>query len=254
MQLELITKEVATETTGWSGGNVGGIVLENCLVAIDTAHNNSKGREFRIALEKEFGMPVGFTFLTHHHSDHAKGLDAFSDTTIISSEITAKKIRSLKSITTYPTVVFKNDYIIKDGQRQIQLNRTGGHTIDSSYLYDSKEQVLFSGDLIFEGYLLFAGYKSNPLEWIDVLTRFKRLRPLFIIPGHGPIIRNIKELEKHIYVIQSIVDCIGSMEADHLNLGDLTIPQRVKQVYNKAPADELTKWFYRTITSWRKRV
>ncbi|MGY5853044.1 MAG: MBL fold metallo-hydrolase [Candidatus Thorarchaeota archaeon] len=87
VELEILTDNVVAITNDWSGGNVGGVCLQDFLIAVDTTHNFNKGQEFRSSLETHFDKQVRFVLLTHHHSDHAKGLDAFDDATILSSRV-----------------------------------------------------------------------------------------------------------------------------------------------------------------------
>ncbi|MDF1538218.1 MAG: MBL fold metallo-hydrolase [Candidatus Thorarchaeota archaeon] len=199
--LENISPSVAAISSGWSSGNVGVVAFDNFVIAIDTTNSPERGRIFREEIDSHFNLDVKYTFLTHHHSDHASGLNAFSDTTIISTKQTAKKIRSLTRINTYPSVVFDSEYTISNETDYAELHHTGGHTSDSSYLHFPKERVIFSGDLIFEGYLFFAGYQSNPNKWIAALERFKELNPNIIVPGHGPTLNGVKPLDKHISLL-----------------------------------------------------
>jgi glyoxylase-like metal-dependent hydrolase (beta-lactamase superfamily II) len=250
--LRELSPHVVCITNGWSGGNVGGISLNNSSIAVDTTHNFEKGKEFRRSLESHFGLPVEYVFLTHHHSDHAKGLDAFHGATIISSKETAKKVRSLTSISTFPTEVFSTDYHVQDGDRKVEMFHSGGHTSDSAYLYFPEEAVIFAGDLIFENYLFFAGYKSNPNVWIDVLTHFRNLRPRKIVPGHGPVLEKASELDKHIDLLIQFRDSIRDAKESGIDPRTMTPPDFIFSVSERLPEDELVKWYRRTARSWYK--
>jgi len=252
--LEEISTSVVAITSGWSHGNVGGIALDNFVVVIDTTNSPERGKEFRDELDERFDVPVKYTFLTHHHSDHATGLNAFSDTTVISHKRTAKKIRSLTRINTYPSIVFDTEYEIRDKDSLVELYHTGGHTSDSSYLHFPNEKVIFSGDLIMEGFLFFAGYQSNPNNWINALNQFKKLRPRFIVPGHGPVLRSIRDLDKHITLLRNMRDILQTASKEGLNPKNITIPDFVYKASTRASDEDLEKWFRRTATSWIRRV
>ena len=127
VELKIITPHAVAIDTGWSGGNVGGVGLENFIVAIDTTKNYPKAVEFREALETHFNQPVKFAFLTHHHSDHAKGMDAFDKGSIISSKWAAQKVRNLTSVTNFPTITFDDSYTIEDGDLRVELHHSGLH-------------------------------------------------------------------------------------------------------------------------------
>ncbi|MGY5876203.1 MAG: MBL fold metallo-hydrolase [Candidatus Thorarchaeota archaeon] len=254
VELEILTDHVAAITTGWSGGNVGGISLQDYCIAVDTTRNYERGIEFRKSLEAHFDMPVKYVLLTHHHSDHANGLNAFHNAKIISSKQTASKVRSLTKITNFPTELFNDEYFIQDGEFNIEIHHSGGHTSDSSYLYYPKEQVIFAGDLLFEGYLFFAGHKSDPNLWIDVLEHFKKLKPKMIVPGHGPVLYKISDLEKHINLMKRFRQAIREAVENKQNPRTMETPEFIYAVSDRLPPVELEKWFRRTAISWFKRV
>jgi len=253
-ELVEITENVVAITSGWSGGNVGGIALDNFSVAVDTTHNFEKGTQFRNSLETHFGLPVKYTFLTHHHSDHANGLNAFRDTKIVSSKKTGQKVRSLTKLDTYPTEITTNEYTREGGDIHVELVHTGGHTSDSSYLYFPKDEVIFAGDLLFENYLFFAGYQSDPCFWINVLEHFKTLKPRRIIPGHGPILKNTSDLDKHISLLYSFMEVIKTALNNGIDPRTLETPDFVFAASDRIPEEELTKWFKRTVRSWHRKV
>jgi len=254
VDLEVLTEHVVAITNGWSGGNVGGISLQNFLIAVDTTHNFEKGQEFRQSLESHFDLQVKYVLLTHHHSDHAKGLDAFGDAKTICSRQTATKVRSLTSITNFPKEGFKDEYRIRDSEFDVVICHSGGHTSDSSYLYFPNDHVIFAGDLIFEDYLFFAGHKSDPNLWISTLEHFKKLTPKKIVPGHGPVLTNVRDLDKHIILLKKFRESIREAVNNKLNPRTMAIPEFVYAVSDNKPAVELEKWFRRTAISWFKRV
>ncbi len=253
-QLAEISPHVVACTEPECGGNVGGIAFNSFCIAIDSTHNLWKGREFRRQLEGYFGLPVKYLFLTHHHSDHAKGLDAFSNIEIISSIKTAAKVKSLTSIQTFPTILFQREYVIEEDDSSVRIVKAGGHTSDSSYLYYRNEDVIFAGDLVFENYLFFAGYQSDPTKWLNALKEFKELKPRIIVPGHGPPLTSIKDLDKHILLLQSFIEVIHKAREKGIPAKEMEIPNFVYQQSTRIPKIELEKWFKRTAISWYKRV
>ncbi|MHA1908791.1 MAG: MBL fold metallo-hydrolase [Candidatus Thorarchaeota archaeon] len=252
--LEEISPTVAAITSGWSHGNVGAVVLDSFVVVIDTTNSPERGRIFRDEVDSHFDVPVKYAFLTHHHSDHASGLNAFGDTTVISYKQTAKKIQSLTRINTYPSVIFDEYYKIDDNEDYVELHHSGGHTSDSSFLHFPRERVIFAGDLIFEGFMFFAGYQSNPYRWIAALERFQELRPKTIVPGHGPVLKSVKALDKHIHLLQDVVESIKLAVKQKKDPKTLDIPDFVHAASKHASKEDLSKWFRRTATSWYRRV
>ncbi|MHA2364394.1 MAG: MBL fold metallo-hydrolase [Candidatus Hodarchaeales archaeon] len=252
IRLETITPHVVADTSGWSSGNFGGISLENFSVAVDSTSSPDRGKIFREHLEVHFGLSVKYLLLTHYHYDHTRGMTAFKDTTIISSVLTEKKIRSRKSATVRPSVTFKDNHLVKEGDFKVEIIHTGGHTAGSSYIYFPYEKVVFAGDLIFEGYMIFAGYGSNPEAWIDALENFKRLKLDKIVPGHGPILEPRKDLDKHLTLLYSLREVISEAAKQNKDPKKLKTPDFVFALSDRIPDSELTKWFHRMTTSWFK--
>jgi glyoxylase-like metal-dependent hydrolase (beta-lactamase superfamily II) len=86
--------------------------------------------------------------------------------------------------------------------RRLTLN-TGGRTIDVRWFgrantrgdavtYLPREGIVSTGDLIVAP--IPFGFGSYPTEWIAVLDSVKALEPRVIIPGHGPIMRDMTYL------------------------------------------------------------
>jgi glyoxylase-like metal-dependent hydrolase (beta-lactamase superfamily II) len=116
--------------------NVGGIALGDFSIAIDSTNSPIDGRVFRNELEDFFNIPVKYMFLTHRHPDHRKGIPAFKDLTIISSEKTAKLMPKAVKWDKLNTVTFKDQFILKSGDNnlKIEFHHVGGHTGGSSIL------------------------------------------------------------------------------------------------------------------------
>lgn len=74
------------------------------------------------------------------------------------------------------------------GNRIVELIEFGGaHSRgDQGVLVRGSTSVLFTGDLIEEGaFGVIADNESHIIPWIDRLTRFERLDPQIVVPGHG---------------------------------------------------------------------
>jgi glyoxylase-like metal-dependent hydrolase (beta-lactamase superfamily II) len=181
-------------------------------------------------------------------------MDAFGDAEIISSKGTARKVRSLTSVRTYPTTQIDQEYRIQEGELQVIMVPVGGHTSESSYLVFPHDNIIFAGDLIFENYLFFAGYQSDPLIWLKALKTFRDMKPDKIIPGHGPVLETPHDLDKHISLLQSFIETIRGARSARIPPKEIEIPEYIYGSSKKAPSSELEKWFYRTAISWYKRV
>jgi glyoxylase-like metal-dependent hydrolase (beta-lactamase superfamily II) len=63
--------------------NAGGVALNNFIITIDPTYYPRTGKLLIEKIERKFGLPVRFLFLTHYHVDHVYGAGAFKDTIII---------------------------------------------------------------------------------------------------------------------------------------------------------------------------
>jgi glyoxylase-like metal-dependent hydrolase (beta-lactamase superfamily II) len=59
------------------------------------------------------------------------------------------------------------------------------HTANENFVWFPKEQVLFSGDVIYVERMLGIMDHSNHKPWLETLERIEALNPSVIIPGHG---------------------------------------------------------------------
>ena len=84
-----------------------------------------------------------------------------------------------------PNVTLKERITLFRGDREIQLHFFGrAHTGGDVSVYLPREQVLYSGDMMFAGISwLGDGYVN---EWPETLERAKALDFELVVPGHGP--------------------------------------------------------------------
>ena len=59
------------------------------------------------------------------------------------------------------------------------------HTANENFVWFPKEQVLFSGDVVYVERMLGIMDHSNHKQWLETLERIEALNPSVIIPGHG---------------------------------------------------------------------
>ena len=59
------------------------------------------------------------------------------------------------------------------------------HTANENFVWFPKEQVLFSGDVVYVERMLGIMDHSNHKPWLETLARIEALNPSVIIPGHG---------------------------------------------------------------------
>ena len=89
-----------------------------------------------------------------------------------------------------PDSVFDRGITLTGGGRTIEVRWFGrGNTRGDAVTFLPKERVVSTGDLIVSP--IPFGFGSYPTEWIAVLDSIKALNPGAIIPGHGPLMRDL---------------------------------------------------------------
>jgi glyoxylase-like metal-dependent hydrolase (beta-lactamase superfamily II) len=92
------------------------------------------------------------------------------------------QLREIKP--TPPTVTYKDKYVIKSGNREIDLLFLGkGHTEGDTVVYLPAEKIVATGDLM-ESRLAYMGDAIFD-DWIDTLEKLKKLDFNTVLPGHG---------------------------------------------------------------------
>lgn len=212
MKLEKVSEKVYANTTGETGGNVGIIVLDDQVLAVDAQYPVS-GAEFRRSISDYSDKPVTHLLLTHVHGDHIFGNQAFDDVEIVSHRrLKEKMVENLKTVWSpeniekmiddvkknrperaylfeglrivLPTKTFDEQINIGD----IEMFHLPGHTDCSSVIYVSDDKVLFAGDLMFARTFPWAGDPTaNPDEWIEAFKEILKMDVVTFVPGHGPL-------------------------------------------------------------------
>jgi len=103
-----------------------------------------------------------------------------------------------------PTFTFEQNLILHQGKREIQILYFGrGNTRGDVVVHLPTEKILITGDLVVHP--VPYAYGSFPGEWIQTLKRLQALRPVTIIPGHGPVMPDDQYLGYVISLLESIV-------------------------------------------------
>jgi glyoxylase-like metal-dependent hydrolase (beta-lactamase superfamily II) len=195
---------------GETGGNVGIILLEDSVAAVDAQYPVS-GADFRRSISRITSNPVTHLLLTHYHGDHIFGNQAFEDCEIVGHRLLKelmevnlrstwanleemlKEVRKTKPEKAWlyeglkivlPTMVFEKRFAFNG----IEMIHMGGHTGDSSIILVPDDQILFAGDLVFAKRFPWGGDASaDPDLWIQAFKMILDLDAEMIVPGHGPL-------------------------------------------------------------------
>lgn len=212
MRLDRVSERVYANTEGKTGGNVGIIILEDGVAAVDAQYPVS-GAAFRRSIPSVTRKPVTHLLLTHYHGDHVFGNQAFEDCEIVAHRLLKEKMEeNLRTVwapsnlermmedvrrsrperawlyeglrIVLPTRVFEERFTV-DGVEMIHM---GGHTAGSSVAYVADDRLLFAGDLVFAETFPWAGDPTaNPDTWIEAFKAILSMDIETIVPGHGPI-------------------------------------------------------------------
>ena len=212
MRLDKISDRVFANTKGETGGNIGIILLEDGVAAVDAQYPVS-GADFRRSIPLVTSKPVTHLLLTHCHGDHVFGNQAFEDCEVVAHRLLKEKMEeNLRTVwapvnikrmfeevrmnrperawlyeglrIVLPTKTFDERFTLNG----VEMIHTGGHTAGSSVIYVAHDHVLFAGDLVFAETFPWAGDPSaNPDKWIEAFKAILDMDIETIVPGHGPL-------------------------------------------------------------------
>src|SRR5918997_5878562 len=148
--------------------NVGAVVGEDAVLAIDARATPTHAREWLDELHRLTDKPVRYLVLTHYHAVRVLGASAFEADWVIAHEGTRRWIRErgeadfesetrrfprlfqdVESIPglTYPNVAFADSLRLDVGGREVKLLHLGqGHTSGDAAVWLEEERILFAGD------------------------------------------------------------------------------------------------------------
>ena len=191
----------------FEGANVGCILTDAGAIVVDTPLIPADGKAWVDEVSKVTDK-VLYVFNTDHHRAHIVGNQYF-DAPVIAHEIAWKEMANYKEtfiertknifkrqpeITAQfdevkikkPEITFTGRLMVNKGGREIHFIHLGGHTPATSGIWLPDERILFSGDVVVVGEHPSLG-QSNSKEWLEVLTRLRKMSLTAIVPGHGPL-------------------------------------------------------------------
>ena len=228
MRLDRVSERVRANCEGLTGGNVGVVVIEGSVAAVDAQYPVSAA-DFRKSIPTVTEKPVTHLLLTHVHGDHVFGNQAFEDCEIVSHyrlkermeeslrnewapgnlEKMLEDVRRNRPERAYlfeglrivlPTTTFEEAWGV-DG---VEMIHTGGHTDCSSVVYVPEDRVLFAGDLIFAKTFPWAGDPTaDPDAWMEAFERMLSMDVEAIVPGHGPLC-DLEEVEAQLEWFEAV--------------------------------------------------
>ena len=178
---------------------MGGVSVGSHVIAIDSGCSLEVGTALRRELGAFFALPVTHLFLTHTHTDHRKGMDAFTYATLIASRKCIENMPRSEKLGKWTVELFDDALTMDEGDLSVEFHLVSGHSIGSSVAYIPEERILFGGDLFISGSANFGlpvmhFYQNrpkrtgNPDEYISAYKKIRRWKIDTIVPGHGDTI------------------------------------------------------------------
>ena len=172
--------------------NITVLNLGKTSLMIECGRNIIETAKIRKQAENIFGNKIKYVAITHFHSDHTHSMPLVEDCQLISSKKSLEFLKAAKRTPmknfqlVFPNTIFETEFILKEGDFDVVIKKTGGHTADSSYIYSSKHKLLAAGDNLRSDFL-WGGRQGNPEDWISALKEYVSLDSKYIIIGHGEI-------------------------------------------------------------------
>ncbi len=201
------TAMISRENQGFNS-NAGFVVTDEGVVVFDALGTPALGAALLERIRRITEQPVRRVVVSHYHSDHFYGVQAFRDA---GAEIWAhRRVRDYLAtdapmlrlaerreslapwVTDEARLVVPDRYV--DGETSFRLGGVTfrlypagpAHTDEDLMMLVEEEGVLFAGDLIFAGRVPFVG-DADPAAWLNALDRLAGHRPRVVVTGHGPV-------------------------------------------------------------------
>jgi glyoxylase-like metal-dependent hydrolase (beta-lactamase superfamily II) len=119
-----------------------------------------------------------------------------------------------------PTVTIEDKLVLTRGKRTIEVLYFGaGHTGEDLVVRLPQEKVIITGDLVSSPIPLI-GSSSHPAEFGATLDKLLALQPSILIPGHGPILKDLEPMRLEIRLVNAIAEQVRAAVARGLSLDD----------------------------------
>jgi glyoxylase-like metal-dependent hydrolase (beta-lactamase superfamily II) len=175
---------------------------------VDTGLGPPNGATVLNVAQKLGGSRALYVVVTHFHPEHDLGAQAFPATAkmIRSSDQlkdiaefgleTAKNFASRSALNTEllkgadyrkADITFEKDYELDLGGVKARLSVMGpNHTRGDIAIWVEPDRILFAGDLAMRAQPAFASPYSSLRQWLASLDRLEALKPVLVVPSHGP--------------------------------------------------------------------
>lgn len=185
-------------------------VLPEGVVVIDTQVSPLAGQRLREAIARVTPKPVVLVIYTHYHGDHSGGTAAFPGVPVLATEDTARLVvdRDQERVeyactfglhfehvheTVPPTRKFRDRLEIDVAGDTLVLLQAGRvETLDACLVWWQTKRAVAVGDGVATRDYPYLGVPfldeglRDDGQWLRFLRTVRDLRPLHLLPGHGP--------------------------------------------------------------------
>lgn len=185
--------------------NIGFIVGERCVAAIDSGGNPTQGTALKAAIAAKTKTPLCYVINTHVHPDHLLGNRAFKSPGVkfVGHRNLARALAlrgpyylqtaardlalNLAANDLVPPDLSVNDTLMLDlGGRRIKLTaHRSGHTDNDLSVYDEQTQTLWLADLLFVEHV--PTLDGSLMGWLATLNDLAAWPVKRAVPGHGAV-------------------------------------------------------------------
>jgi glyoxylase-like metal-dependent hydrolase (beta-lactamase superfamily II) len=189
--------------------NIGIIVGTKATLVVDTGMGRRNGEAVMREVAKVNKNARLYLVTTHFHAEHVAGIAAFPpNTTFVISRQQQKDLDELGPDLTKrfagfspgiaalledapvrrADVLFDREHVIDLGGVRVRLLALGStHTPGDTMAFVEPDRVLFAGDVVMNHVPVAFGQTSSVPTWVNVLKQLEPLRPVVIVPAHGPV-------------------------------------------------------------------
>ncbi len=241
LQLHRLAPDVYVYRGVFSASGV--LVLPKGVVIVDTQVAPMAAERLRQEIARVTPLPITHVINTHYHGDHVGGNASFPEAEIISTEDTARYVverdsERVEYADTFglafqrvhavkpPTRTFRGRLELDIGGEKIEVLQLGRvETPDACIVWWPSRRVVFTGDGVATVDFPWTGvpFLDEGLqpdgEWIQFLERVKELRPVLLVPGHGPPIAGEREIVDRLDLLASLFRDLFAVTREELERG-----------------------------------